>query len=78
MYENWKDVLKDLKEHMWKEMLRMFTYLEGYDKDKCRGLVMVLAGNALQNFRYKLNKEYVKKGKTPFTRYKYVLPEVWE
>jgi hypothetical protein len=59
-------------------MLRRFTYPEGYDKVKCMGHVMVLAGKALRNFRYKLNKEYVQKGETPFTRYNYVLPEVWE
>jgi hypothetical protein len=64
-YENWKDVLEDLKEHVWKEMLRRFTYPEHYDKVKCRGHVMVLAGKALQNFRYKLNKEYVQKGENP-------------
>ena len=77
-YENWKDVPEDLKEHVWKEMLRRFTYPEGYDKEKCRGHVMVLAGKSLRNFRYKLNKEYVQKGETPFTRYNYVLPKVWE
>ena len=37
-YQNWKDVLEDLKEHVWKEMLRWFTYLEGYDKEKCKGM----------------------------------------
>jgi len=36
--ENWKDVLEDLEEHMWKEMLRRFMYPEGYDKVKCRGM----------------------------------------
>ena len=46
-YENSKDVPKDLKEHVWNEMPRRFTYLEGYDKVKCRGHVMVLAGKAL-------------------------------
>ena len=59
MYQNRKDVPEDLKEHVWKKMLRQFTYLEGYDKEKCRSHVMVLVGKALQNFRYKLNKEYV-------------------
>ena len=77
-YENWKDVPEDLKEHMWKEMLRWFTHPEGYDKVKCRGHVMVLAGKMLQNFMYKLNKEYVQKGETPFARYNYILPQVWE
>ena len=38
MYENWKDVPEDLKEHVWKEMLRRFTYPEGYDKEKCKGM----------------------------------------
>ena len=33
-YQNWKDVPEDLKEHVWKEMLRWFTYPEGYDKEK--------------------------------------------
>jgi hypothetical protein len=37
-YEKLKDVLEDLKEHVWKEMLRRFTYPEGYDKVKCRGM----------------------------------------
>ena len=46
-YENWKDVLEGLKEQVWKEMLRWFTYLEGYDKVKCMGHVMVLVGKAL-------------------------------
>jgi hypothetical protein len=41
---------------------------------ECHGL----GRKALQNFRYKLNKEYVQKGETPFTRYNYVLPKVWE
>ena len=78
MYENWKDVPEYLKEHVCKQMLRRFTYPEGYVKVKCRGHVMVLAGKALRNFKYKLNKEYVQKGETPFTRYNYVLPQVWE
>jgi len=78
MYENWKDVPEYLKEHVCKQMLRRFTYPEGYVKVQCRGHVMVLAGKALRNFKYKLNKEYVQKGETPFTRYNYVLPQVWE
>ena len=78
MYQNRKDVPEDLKEHVWKKMLRRFTYSKGYDKEKCRSHVMVLVGKALQNFRYKLNKEYVQKGKIPFTCYNYVFPEVWE
>ena len=77
-YENWKDVPEDLMEHMWKEMLRRFTYPKGDDKVKCRGHVVVLAGKVLRNFRYKLNMEYVHRGETPFTCYDYVLPEVWE
>jgi hypothetical protein len=32
---------------MWLEMLKRFTYLKSYDKEKCRGHVMVLAGKAL-------------------------------
>ena len=55
--ENLKDVPEDLKEHVWKEMLRRFMYPEGYDKVKCR--VMSWSWQeikVLQNFRYKLNK----------------------
>ena len=59
-------------------MPRLFTYPEGYDKVKCKGHVMVLVGKALQNFRYKLNNEYVQKGETPFTYYNYILSEFWE
>jgi hypothetical protein len=39
---------------------------------------MAIVSKALRNFRYKLNKEYVEKGRSPCQRYNYVLPEVWE
>jgi hypothetical protein len=58
-YENWKEVPKALKEYVWKEMLKWFTYLDGFDEDKCKQHVMVLTRKSLHNFRYKLNKDYV-------------------
>jgi hypothetical protein len=75
-YENWKQVPEALKEYVWLEMLKQFTYPEGYDKEKCRGHVMALVGKALRNFRYKLNKEYVQTGRSPCTHYNYFLPKV--
>jgi hypothetical protein len=46
-YENWKQVPEALKEYVWLEMLKRFTYPEGYDKEKCRGHVMALVGKAV-------------------------------
>lgn len=77
-YENWTDVPEDLKEHVWKEMVRRFTYLEDADMDKCREWVMHVAGRAHRNFKYMLNRDYLKKGKTPCIKYNMVLHEDWE
>jgi hypothetical protein len=77
-YQDWKKVPKGLKQYMWEEMLKRFMYLEGSDLDKCRDHVMAVASKALQNFRYKLNKEYVEKRRSPYQHYNYVMPEVWE
>jgi hypothetical protein len=69
-HENWKSVPKDLKDHVWGETKRWFMYPEqGYDEKKCKAHVMYLAGKALQNFRYNLNKEYMQTRETPFTCY---------
>jgi hypothetical protein len=77
-YQDWKKVPEGLKQYVWEEMLKRFTYLEGSNLDKCRDHVMAIASKVLQNFKYKLNKEYVEKGRSPCQRYNYVLPEVWE
>jgi hypothetical protein len=59
-------------------MLKRFMYPEDSDMEKCKEHVMAIAGKAHQNFRYKINKEYVQKGRSPCARYNYVLPEVYE
>jgi hypothetical protein len=71
-YQDWRDVLKDFKEHVWKEMLRWFTYPKNTNMPKCREHVMYVAGKALRNFRYKLNKDFLQKAKTPFVKYNMV------
>jgi hypothetical protein len=75
-YQDWKKVPKGLKQYVWEEILKRFTYIEGSDLDKCRDHVMAVASKALRNFRYKLNKEYVEKERSPCQHYNYVLPEV--
>jgi hypothetical protein len=77
-YQDWKKVSKGLKQCVWEEMLKRFRYLEGSDLDKFRDHVLAVASKVLRNFWYKLNKEYVEKGRSPCQRYNYVLPEVWE
>jgi hypothetical protein len=39
---------------------------------------MVIAGKALHTLRYKLNKNYVQKGKTPYEYYNFIKQHVWE
>ena len=78
-YNNWKKVPKDHKGVVWEEVKRRFTYLaEGYDEEKCKGHALYVAGKALLNFRSFLNTEYVKKGKTPFEDYNFIMRDVWE
>ena len=77
-YENWKDVPEDSKEHVWKEMLRQFMYPENANIKKCRGHVMFVVGKALRNFMYKLDKEFLQKGRTPFLKYTFVENDYWE
>jgi hypothetical protein len=36
-----------------------------YNEALCRGYAMVIAGKALRTLRYKLNKNFVKKGRHP-------------
>jgi hypothetical protein len=59
-------------------MVRQFTYPEDVDLVKCRDWVMHVAGRALCNFKYMLNKEYLKRGRTPFAKYTMVEREDWE
>jgi hypothetical protein len=46
-YQDWKKVPKGLKQYVWEEMLKQFTYPEGSDLDKCRDQVMAVASKAL-------------------------------
>ena len=39
---------------------------------------MVIVGKALRTLRYKLNKNYVQKGKTPYEDYNFIKKHVWE
>jgi hypothetical protein len=71
-YKDWRDVPEDFKEHVWKEMLRRFTYPKNANMPKCREHVMHVVGKALRNFRYMLNTEFLQKGKTPFVKYNMV------
>jgi hypothetical protein len=63
-YENWKDVPKDLKEHVWKEMLRRFTYPKGYDKVKCRGMSWSWQEKHFETSSTSLTRSMCRKGRT--------------
>jgi hypothetical protein len=74
---NWKKVLEGMKDKVWLDMLKRFMYpLDQYNEALCRGHVMVIAGKALHTLRYKLNKNYVKKGKTPYEDYNFIKQHV--
>ena len=76
-YDDWRKVPKDIKENVWGEVKRRFTYIaEGYDKEKCKGHAMFVVGKALHNFRSILNREYVQKGRTPFKDYNFIMHDV--
>ena len=50
--------------------------MEGYNKDKCMGYVLFVAGKALRNLRSMLNREYVQTGRTPFEDYNFITRDV--
>jgi hypothetical protein len=76
---NWKKVPEGLKDKVWLDMLKQFMYpLDKYNEALCRGHVMVIAGKALRTLRYKLNKDYLKKGKTSYEEYNFIKQHVWE
>jgi hypothetical protein len=78
-YMNWKKVLEGLEDKVWLDMLKRFVYPpDQYHEALCIGHAMVIIGKALRALRYKLNKNYVKKGKTPYEDYNFIKPHVWE
>jgi hypothetical protein len=51
---------------VWLDVQKRFVYpLDQYNEALCKGHAMVITGKALRTLRYKLNKNYVQKGKTP-------------
>ena len=77
-YENWKTITKLLKDFVWGEMKMRFTYPKGYDEENCKQHVMYLVGKSHRQFRFILNKEYMKIGKTPFDHYNFIMHDVWK
>ena len=78
-YSDWRKVPIDIKNTVWGEVKRRFTYpVQGYDEDKCKSHALFIAGKALRNFRSMLNRDYVQKGRTPFEDYNFILANVWE
>jgi hypothetical protein len=74
---NLKKVLEGLKDKVWLDMLKQFVYPpDQYNEALCRGHVMVIASKALRTLRYKLNKDYLKKGKTPYEEYNFIKQHV--
>jgi len=59
-YSDWRKVPKDIKDTVWGEVKRQFTYpVQGYDEDKCQSHALFIAGKALRNFRSMLNRDYI-------------------
>ena len=78
-YSDWRKVPKDIKNTVWGEVKRRFTYpAQGYDEEKCQSHALFIAGKAHHNFRSMLNRDYVQKGRTPFEDYNFILDNVWE
>jgi hypothetical protein len=78
LYDDWREVPKGDKEWVWNEMKKRFLYPNNADMVKAESHVYYLAGKALRNFKYMLNRDYLAKGKTPYVKYNMILPEVWE
>jgi hypothetical protein len=76
---NWRKVLEGLKEKVWRDLKKRFEYPPNqFNEDLCRGHAMVIVGKALRNLRSRLNKLYLKKGKTPFEDYNFIKRHEWE
>jgi hypothetical protein len=76
---NWRKVLEGLKEKVWRDLKKQFKYPpDQFNEDVCRGHAMVITGKALHNLRSRLNKLYLKKGKTPLEDYNFIKHHEWE
>lgn len=75
-YENWNDVPEGDKRWVWDQMLLRFIFPENTDLAKCERYH--IAATAMRSFRYRMKRDYVEKGKTPFAKYTCVKPEHWE
>jgi hypothetical protein len=76
---NWRKVPEGLKEKVWRDLKKRFEYpSDQFNEDLCRVHAVVIAGKALRNLRSRLNKLYLKKGKTPFEDYNFIKRHEWE
>jgi hypothetical protein len=67
--------MRKMKE-LWKAMKIKYIFpTEVLDRDEKATLYTM--GRALQTFRCNLNKDYVKKGRTPFNDFCFVTPDDW-
>lgn len=75
---DWRKVPDHLKNAMWGEVKKHFSYPEGYDEELCKSWVLVVAGKALRRLRSHIKVNYVQKGKTPFTNNTFIKHKVWD
>lgn len=76
--DEWKKVDVLLKNSLWEEIKRRFTYPLGTNEELNRSYALSTCAKALRQFRWKLNQKYVKKGEMPFKEYGFITQERWD
>ena len=60
-WPSWHKVPKDVKDNVWGEVTRKFTYPEGTDMEKCCEWALHVASCAFSNFKSMLAWDFLKK-----------------
>lgn len=76
IWDNWKVVDNAIKDLLWDEMKQIYLFPPEMQEIGKKATIDTI-GNCLRTFRCNLNKDYVKKGLTPFAHFEFITPEEW-
>ena len=75
-YENWHHVPTEKKNELWEVIKAKYIFPPEF-LERGEKATLYTMGRALRTFRANLNKDYVKKGLTPFNDFGFITPDDW-
>lgn len=76
IWDNWKNVDDAEKDALWYEMKQRYLFPPEMQEDGKKATIDTI-GRCLRTFRCNLNRDFVKKGLTPFANFEFIKPEEW-